>query len=146
MTRFVLLLAVLPATLARGQEATTLQATTAVARESDRCLDHAVKELGMSAKQVEKERRWRIGPQFLHPALVPSGSLEVELRPGEVETRVQVTARWPGAPKERAVQDEVEARLTAIASKLAQMCGVTAPVVRCTLAPAGASPVPCHGS
>jgi hypothetical protein len=133
------------ATAAPGEQATTLEATTPVSGEHDRCLDHAVKELGMSARQVEKERRWSIGPQFLHPSIVPAGSLEVQMKPGEQQTVVQVTARWPGGPKDRAVQEEIESRVTAIASKLAQMCGVVAPAVRCTLGQAGTAPVACTG-
>ena len=124
---------------------TTLQTTTPVSRELDGCLDHAVKELGMSAKRVEKERRWTIGPQFLHPAIVPAGTLTVEMKPGERETLVQVTARWPGAAKEAPVQAELEDRMTAIASKLAQMCGIITPVVQCTLSNGGAAPAACKG-
>jgi hypothetical protein len=118
---------------------TTLEASTAVSRELDGCLDHAVKELGMSAKRVEKERRWTIGPQFLHPSLVPAGTLEVQMKPDERETLVVVTARWPGAPKDAPVQAELEDRVTAIASKLAQMCGVITPTVRCRLASGGSA-------
>ena len=124
---------------------TTLQTTTPVSRELDGCLDHAVKELGMSARRVEKERRWTIGPQFLHPAIVPAGTLTVEMKPGERETLVQVTARWPGAAKEAPVQAELEDRMTAIASKLAQMCGIITPVVQCTLSNGGAAPAACKG-
>ena len=133
------------ATAAPGEPATTLEATTPVSRDNDRCLDHAVKELGMSARQVEKERRWNVGPQFLHPSIVPAGSLEIQMRPGEQQTIVQVTARWPGGPKDRAVEEEIESRVTAIASKLAQMCGVVTPAVRCTLGQAGVAPVACTG-
>ncbi len=133
------------ATAAPGDPATTLEATTPVSGELDRCLDHAVKELGMSAKQVEKERRWNIGPQFLHPSLVPAGTLEIQMRPGEQQTLVQVTARWPGGPKDRALQDEIESRVTAIASKLAQICGVMTPAVRCTLSAGVAPAAACRG-
>ena len=134
------------ATAAGGDPAgTTLEASTPVSRELDGCLDHAVKELGMSARRVEKERRWTIGPQFLHPSLVPAGTLEIEMRPDERETLVQVTARWPGAPKEKPVQTELEDRVTAIASKLAQMCGVVTPTVRCRIASGGGSAGPCAG-
>ena len=122
---------------------TSLEASTTVSLELDPCLDHAVKELGMSAKRVEKERRWMIGPQFLHPSLVPAGTLEVEMKPGEGETLVQVTARWPGAAKDRPVQAELEDRITAIASKLAQMCGVITPTVRCRVGSPGGSTGPC---
>lgn len=145
MTGFGLMLLLLGTGAGGDPAGTTLEATTPVSRELDACLDHAVKELGMSAKRVEKERRWKIGPQFLHPSLVPAGTLEVEMRPGEKETVVQVTARWPGAAKEKLVQSELEDRITAIASKLAQMCGVVTPTVRCTLSSAGASPSACAG-
>jgi len=145
MTGFGLMLLLLGTGAGGDPAGTTLEATTQVSRELDGCLDHAVKELGMSAKRVEKERRWAIGPQFLHPSIVPAGTLAVEMKPGERETLVQVTARWPGAAKEAPVQAELEDRITAIASKLAQMCGVTAPVVRCTLSNAGAAPAACKG-
>ena len=123
----------------------TLEATTPVDRANDRCLDHAVKERGMSAKRVENERRWTIGPQFLHPAIVPEGKLSVEMKPTERETLVQVTARWPGPAKEKTVEAELEDRISAIAGKLAQMCGVVTPAVRCTLSDAGAPPAACKG-
>ncbi len=145
MTGFGLMLLLLGTGAGGDPAGTTLEATTPVSRELDACLDHAVKELGMSAKRVEKDRRWTIGPQFLHPSIVPAGTLAVEMKPGERDTTVQVTARWPGAAKERAVQSELEDRVTAIASKLAQMCGVTAPAVRCTLSNAGAAPAACKG-
>jgi len=141
---WLLMLRVVAAPGDAGPES-TLQASTPVSRELDRCLDHAVKELGMSAKQVEKERRWKIGPQFLHPSIAPAGTLGVEMKAGEQETLVEVTARWPGGAKEPAVEAELEARITAIASKLAQMCGVIAPKVRCTLSDAGAPPGGCKG-
>ena len=127
------------------QVRSSLEATTAVARAQDGCLDHAVKELGMSARRVENERRWTIGPQFLHPSLVPEGKLSVQMKAGEGETLVQVTAQWPGPAKEKAVQAEVEERLTVIASKLAQVCGVVSPVIRCTLSDGGAVPPACKG-
>ena len=123
----------------------TLEATTPVDRTNDRCLDHAVKELGMSAKRVENERRWTIGPQFLHPSIAPEGRLSVEMKPTERETVVQVTAQWPGPAKEKAVQAELEDRITAIAGKIAQICGVITPAVRCTLSDAGAPPGACKG-
>jgi hypothetical protein len=123
----------------------TLEATTPVDRANDRCLDHAVKELGMSARRVENERRWTIGPQFLHPSIVPEGRLWVQMKPTERETLVQVTAQWPGPAKESAVQAELEDRITAIAGKLAQTCGVVKPAVRCTLSDAGAPPGACKG-
>ena len=123
----------------------TLEATTPVDRANDRCLDHAVKELGMSARRVENERRWTIGPQFLHPSIVPEGRLWVEMKSTERETLVQVTAQWPGPAKEKAVQAELEDRITLIASKLAQVCGVVTPAVRCTLSDAGAPPGACKG-
>ena len=97
----------------------------------------------MSAKRVENERRWTIGPQFLHPAIVPAGTLWIQMNATERETLVQVTARWPGPAKEKAVQAELEDRITAIAGKLAQICGVVTPAVRCTLSDAGAMPAVC---
>ena len=36
---------------------------------------------------------------------------------------MQVTAQWPGPAKEKAVQAELEDRITLVAGKLAQMCG-----------------------
>ena len=124
---------------------TTLEATTLVDRANDRCLDHAVKELGMSARRVENERRWTIGPQFLHPSIVPEGRLWIQMKPTESETLVQVTAQWPGPAKEKAVQAELEDRITLVAGKLAQMCGVVTPAVRCTLSDGGAAPGACKG-
>jgi len=145
MMGFGLMLLLLGTGAGGAPAGTTLQTTTPVSRELDGCLDHAVKELGMSARRAEKERRWTIGPQFLHPAIVPAGTLTVEMKPGERETLVQVTARWPGAAKEAPVQAELEDRMTAIASKLAQMCGIITPVVQCTLSNGGAVPAACKG-
>ena len=145
MTGFGWMLLLLGTAAGGDPGGTTLEATTTVSRELDGCLDHAVKELGMSAKRVEKERRWTIGPQFLHPSLVPAGTLAVEMKPGDSETLVQVTAHWPGAPKDKPVQAELEDRVTAIASKLAQMCGVIHPTVRCTLGSGGGPAGTCAG-
>jgi len=145
MTGFGLMLLLLGTGAGGDPAGTTLQTSTPVSRELDGCLDHAVKELGMSARRGEKERRWTIGPQFLHPSIVPAGTLTVEMKPGERETLVQVTARWPGAAKEAPVEAELEDRMTAIASKLAQMCGIIAPVVQCNLSSAGAAPAACKG-
>ena len=75
----------------------TLEATTPVGREQDRCLDHAVKELGMSAKRVENERRWTIGPQFLHPSIAPDGKLSVEMKPGRTALKRTLTSPYSSA-------------------------------------------------
>lgn len=112
---------------------TTLETTTQVPPEQDACLDHSIKELGMSAKKVDNERRWTIGPQFLHPSVVKGGTFGVKLEKGEKASLVRITATWPGAPKAKDVQVELQSRLTAMAAKMAQICGVTRPEVKCEL-------------
>ena len=44
-------------TLAAGHASTSVQTSTRVPVDQDGCLDHAVKELGMSATRVEQERK-----------------------------------------------------------------------------------------
>jgi hypothetical protein len=122
---------------------TELLASTVVPLEADACLDHAVKELGMSAKRIEKQRRWKIGPQFIHPSVVEGGTVGVELKKGEHDTTIEVRVTWPGAPKAAVEQGEVEERVSLMAGKMAQMCGVTQPAVRCDLFPAGGAARPC---
>jgi hypothetical protein len=122
---------------------TELLASTLLPLEADGCLDHAVKELGMSAKRLEKERRWKIGPQFIHPSIVEGGTVGVELKKGEHGTSVEVRVSWPGAPKADVEQSEVEERVSLVAGKMAQMCGVTQPEVRCELVPAGGAARAC---
>jgi hypothetical protein len=111
----------------------TVQAQSLVPVDQDYCLDHAVKELGMSAKRVEGERRWVIGPQFLHSAVAKEGTLGVFIEKGATTSAVRVTATWPGAVKSKEVEEEIESRLVSMASKMAQNCGVTKPTVQCEL-------------
>ena len=116
---------------------TTLEAMAAVPAEQDGCLDTSVRELGMSAKRVDAERRWNIGPQYLHPSVKAGGTLLVRFEKGEQSTTVRVTATWPGERKSKEVQPEIEARLMAMASKLSQICGVVKAEVKCTVTDPG---------
>ena len=126
-----------------GEPRSTVQVTAPVPAESDGCLDHTVKELGMSAKRVEKERRWNIGPQYLHPSVAKDGAFTVEhVKTGE-HTTVTVVVSWPGALKAPAVQAELEERLRAMVTKMTQLCGVLKPALTCTVSSAGAAAAPC---
>lgn len=126
-----------------GEERTRVETSSRVSAEMDGCLDHSVKELGMSAKPRPNERAWNIGPQFLHPSIVPEGTLGVEFVKAEDGTTVRVLATWPGNPKEEATQLELEERLRAMARKMAQLCGVTQPEVKCLRTPAKGQPAVC---
>ncbi|MFO0727814.1 MAG: hypothetical protein U1E65_28810 [Myxococcota bacterium] len=118
-------------------------ARTSVPVEQDACLDHSVKELGMSAKRPGPERRWNIGPQFLHPSLVPGGTIVLRMEKGESTSSVEVTVEWPGAAKPGEAQAAIEERLIAIVEKIGQVCGVIHPQVDCQLSAAGAAARPC---
>lgn len=118
------------AALAEGR--TRLEASTTMALEQDACLDHTVKELGMSAKRKDKERRWIIGPQFLHPSLLPDGTVQIDMTRGEQSSTILVTLTWAGGRKEKAIESEIEQRGLAMVNKMAQMCGTTKPLVKCT--------------
>ena len=98
----------------------------------------------MSARRVESERRWTIGPQFLHPSIVPEGRLWIQMKPTERDAGAG-DGPVAGPAKEKAVQAELEDRITLVAGKLAQMCGVVTPAVRCTLSDGGAAPGACKG-
>lgn len=111
---------------------TRLEATTTMALEQDACLDHTVKELGMSAKRKDKERTWVIGPQFLHPSLLPDGTVQVDMIRSAQNTTVMVALSWAGARKEKAIESEIEQRAAAMVNKMAQMCGTTKPAIKCT--------------
>ena len=127
-----------PTAYAAEPPTTTLSASAEVTLEQDRCLDHTVKELGMSAKKVETERRWTIGPQYLHSAIVQGGTLGVRFDKGEKASVIRVTATWPGERKPADVQPEIEQRMVAMVTKMAQLCGVTQAAVTCTVTdPAG---------
>lgn len=124
----------------------TLEAVSQVPVEQDACLDHAVKELGMSAKKAEPERRWVIGSQFLHSSVAKGGTLGVKLEKGERTTQVRVTATWPGEKKPKEVQVELESRVGAIAAKMAQICGVIRPEVKCEVKDATGKAATCTGT
>ncbi len=126
----LLMVGVAPLAYAEGR--TTLVAATSVPAEQDGCLDHTVKELGMSAKRKDKERKWNIGPQFVHPSLLPDGTVQVELSRVDPQSSITITLTWSGPLKEKAIESEIEQRAVAMAGKMAQMCGVTKPTVKCT--------------
>ncbi|MFN0064238.1 MAG: hypothetical protein ACKVPX_17155 [Myxococcaceae bacterium] len=110
-------------------------ATTHAPKDQDACLDHSVRELGMSAKKVEGARHWVIGPQFLHPSLVPGGAVDVMLEPApNDQTRVTARARWSASSAVLTHEGELASRLKAIPHKMAQACGVTRPQVSCSVA------------
>jgi hypothetical protein len=137
MKRIVTALAVLAVGTAWSAERTTVQTLASVSAEFDSCLDHTVRELGMSAKDGPEPRTWIIGPQFLHPSIVPDGKLEVRIRKAEKESSVVVQASWPGGEKPKEIQAEIEERLKAMPFKMVQACGIPSPAVRCTVTPAG---------
>jgi hypothetical protein len=124
---------------------TTLEAVSQVPVDQDACLDHTVRELGMSAKKAEPERRWVIGSQFLHSAVAKVGTLGVRFEKGERTTQVRVTATWPGEKKPAAVQEEMESRISSMVWKMAQLCGVTRPEVKCEVKDAAGKATACTG-
>ncbi len=124
---------------AAAEPTTALEMTALVPVANDSCLDPSVRELGMSAKRVDAERRWNIGAQYLHPTVKVGGTLVVRFEKGEAATTVRVTATWPGTRKPADVQAEIEQRLKAMASKLSQICGVVHADVKCRLTEDGKS-------
>lgn len=129
--------------LAADPPSTTLSASAEVPVEQDRCLDHTVKELGMSAKKLETERRWTIGPQYLHSAIVKGGTLGLRLDKGEKVTVIRVTATWPGERKAADVQPEIEQRAVSMVTKMAQLCNVLHAAVTCTVSEPGGKTSAC---
>lgn len=71
---------------------TTLEGIAQIPAGQDACLDLSVRELGMSAKRVDVERRWVIGPQYLHPSVKSGGTFGVRFEKGENATAIHVTA------------------------------------------------------
>jgi hypothetical protein len=124
---------------------TTLTVTAELPPSQDYCLDHSVKELGMSATKVEGERRWVIGPQFLHPSVVAGGAFGIRFDKGEKATALRVTATWPGGKKEPALQTELESRVVAMMTKTVQLCGSPKAAITCTVQAPGAAAEPCTG-
>lgn len=143
MKALILTLTLSGLVLTSNEDHTRVETSSRVSAEMDGCLDHSIKELGMSAKPRPNERAWNIGPQFLHPSVVPDGTLGVEFVKAQDGTTVRVLATWPGSPKEDAIQLELEERLRAMAHKMAQLCGVTKPEVKCMRTPAKGSSRPC---
>lgn len=129
---------------ASDQATTSVVVSGAVPIDQSACLVHSVKELGMSAKRLGAEQRWIIKPQFLHPALVPAGQVEVELSSHEQSIRATVTARWPGPKKEAAIQAEVEERLLSMVGKMTQLCGVNHAPLKCEVTTTGAPSAACQ--
>ncbi len=122
----------------------TVETRAYVPPEHDGCLDHTVRELGMSAVRDGTARSWKIAPQFLHSALVPDGAVQVRFEKGTTGTEVIVRATWPGGAKPPEAQSEIEQRLHAMAFKMAQSCGVAKPEPTCHWSPAGAKPQACR--
>lgn len=137
-------ISMLAAATSDGGPVTQLEIESDIPAQHDSCLDHSVRELGMSAKRVEKERRWNIGPQFVHPSIVPAGTVRLEMKPATATTTVKLTVTWPGGLKEKAQQAEIEERVTLMAQKMAQTCGVTLPKVRCSVAAPGQAMAVCQ--
>lgn len=126
--------------------ATSVATTAAVPLAQDACLDHTVRELGMSAKKAEgAPRHWDIAPKFLHGALAKdaTAAFTVDLEKTDKAALVKVKATWPGAPKAKEVQLEIEERLRVMTAKMAQTCGVPRADVTCTTTPAGGVAAPC---
>ncbi|MBI1949399.1 MAG: hypothetical protein HYS27_27175 [Deltaproteobacteria bacterium] len=135
-----------PAAAVTPAPATTVVVQTPIPLAHDACLDHAVKELGMSAKRAEgAARHWDIAAKFLHATVAKDvgAALTVDLEKGDKSTLIKVRTSWPGAPKDKAVQLEMEERLRAMATKMSQQCGVTKPELACTVTPAGGAAAPC---
>ena len=135
-----------PAAPAAAPTATAVVTQAAVPAAQDACLDHTVKELGMSAKRAEgPARHWDIAPKFLHGALAKDGgaTFAVDFEKADKAWLVKVRAAWTGAPKDTALQLEIEERLRVMTAKMAQLCGVPRAQVECTTTPAGAKPAPC---
>lgn len=122
---------------------TTVVLAMTLPPSADRCLDHAVRELGMSAKRAGTERRWDILPRFVHPSVVEGGAFTLVLATRPEGAEVNLTLRWRGAPQPDAVAAEVHARLGAVMEKLAQICGVLRPTWTCTRTAGGAPPRTC---
>lgn len=122
----------------------TVETRASVTAEFDGCLDHTVRELGMSAVRDPSARQWKIKPQFLHSALVPDGAVEVRIEKGAGETVVVARAIWPGGVKPVEAQSEIEQRLHAMAFKMTQSCGVAKPQPSCTLTATGAKAKACR--
>lgn len=126
--------------------ATSVATTAAVPLAQDACLDHTVRELGMSAKKAEgAARHWDIAPKFLHGALAKeaTAAFSVDLEKTDKAALVKVKATWPGAPKAKEVQLEIEERLRQMTAKMAQTCGVPRAEVTCVTTPAGGAAAPC---
>lgn len=122
---------------------TTLSTSAEVPAAMDSCLDHSVKELGMSAKKVDSERRWVIGPQYLHSAVAKDGTFGLRFDKGPAATAIRVTATWQGARKGADVQPELELRMIAVVTKIVQLCGVARAPVTCTVQEPEAAAAPC---
>jgi hypothetical protein len=112
---------------------TVLEGVAQVPPGQDACLDLSVRELGMSAKRVDSERRWVIGPQYLHPSVKSGGTFGVRFEKRDRATAILVTATWPGDRKPDDVEPEIEQRMVAMVRKLAQICGVVKADVKCTI-------------
>jgi hypothetical protein len=130
---------------AAAAPSTLVAIETAVPLAQDGCLDHTVRELGMSAKRAEgSARHWDIAPKFLHGALAKdAGTFTIDFEKTDKATQVRVRASWPGAPKESAVQLEIEERLRLMTVKMTQLCSVLKPQIACTRTPAGGAAAAC---
>lgn len=144
MNRLVIAALCASASLAfAGEKSTTITSKASVPVDQDKCLDHTVRELGMSAKQVTGERVWNIGPQFIHPSIVEGGKVVVRIEKGEAKSTVFVVATWPGGLKPTEVQAEIEQRLTSMTSMMSLACGAPPSSSVCSAQPADAPAAAC---
>ncbi len=121
-----------------------IDASVKLSGELASCLDHAVIELGLGAKKQGES--WRAKGALVHATLATELNVLLRLEPADGMVVLRLHSDWPGAPKEAALQGELEARHIAAVTRAARICGVVHPEVTCRRAPAGAVAQPCTPS
>lgn len=124
---------------------TSIDASATFAPELAACLDHAVIELGLGAKKLEGGV-WRAKGALVHATLAAELNVLLRVEPVKAGLTLRLHSDWPGAPKEPALQAELEARHVAAITRAGRICGELHPAVTCRRTPAGAEAQSCTPS
>jgi len=120
---------------------TSIIASTRLSADQEACLDHAVYELGLGAKK--HGRTWKAKGELLHATIASELNVILTLEPASGDLVFTLRTDWPGAPKDAALQAELEARHVLAVGRAARICGIVQANVSCQRVPAGAAPIPC---
>jgi len=120
---------------------TAIDATVTLAGDQAACLEHAIVELSLGAKR--QGDAWQAKGALLHATIASELNVLLRLQRSTGDVKLLLHTDWPGAPREPALQAELEARHVTAMVRAGRICGVVNPMTSCTVTPAGGAPKPC---